>query len=86
MVKIWSDEMWVDYVYWQGMDKKTITRINMLMKDIERNGVNNGIGKPEFLKHIKLWSRRIDDTNRLIYNICDGKLELYACRGHYEDK
>ncbi|GHS84710.1 hypothetical protein FACS1894103_5600 [Campylobacterota bacterium] len=51
MDKVWSDEAWEDYIYWQGQDKKTLKRINLLLKDIERNGNNSGIGKPEPLKY-----------------------------------
>ena len=85
MIKLWTDDMWDDYLYWQGMDKRTLVKINKLIKDIERNNVNKGIGKPERLKHKKAWSREIDDYNRLVYDILDGKLVLYSCRGHYED-
>ena len=86
MIKIWSDEMWEGYLKWQGEDKKTLNKINQLVKDIERNGANKGIGKPERLKHKKAWSRHIDDKNRPVYDVIDGKLALYSCRGHYEDK
>ena len=51
MNKLWSDAAWEHYVYWQNQDKKTLKRINDLLKDIERNGVANGIGKPEKLKY-----------------------------------
>ena len=70
MNKIWSDEAWEDYLYWQLQDKKTLKRINLLIKDIERS-LNEGIGKPEQLKGNLhgFWSRRIDDKNRLIYRI-----------------
>lgn len=63
MNKLWSDRAWDDYLYWQMQDKKTLKKINELVKDIERNG------KPEPLKHRKAWSRRIDKENRLVYNI-----------------
>ena len=86
MTKMWSDEMWRDYLYWQKQDKKTLNKINELIKDIDRNGSNHGIGKPERLKHKKAWSREIDDKNRLTYDIVDNKLALYTCRGHYDDK
>ena len=71
MKKIWFEEAWEDYLYWQTQDKKTIKRINLLVKDIERNGLENGIGKPEPLKEnlSGFWSRRIDDVNRLVYRI-----------------
>ncbi|RRD95213.1 Txe/YoeB family addiction module toxin [Clostridiales bacterium COT073_COT-073] len=76
---------WNDYVYWQNQDKKTLKRINSLLQDIERNGYN-GIGKPEPLKGdlSGYWSRRIDDTNRLVYKILgEGIIEIYQCKGHY---
>ena len=68
MNKIWSDIAWDEYLYWQMMDKKTVKKINALIKDIERNGLSEGIGKPEPLKYRKAWSRRIDLEHRLIYN------------------
>ena len=69
MNKLWTDDGWADYLYWQSQDKKTLKRINELIKDIERNGALNGIGKPEALKYRKGFSRRIDETNRLVYAI-----------------
>ena len=84
MVKIWSDEAWEDYLYWQTQDKKTLRRINKLIQDIERHGTK-GIGKAEQLKHRKGYSRRIDDQHRLVFNIEDGQLHIVSCRGHYED-
>ena len=84
MKKIWFDEAWEDYIYWQNQDKKTIRRINSLIKDIERNKFG-GIGKPEPLKGDLngFWSRRIDDTNRLVYRINNDILEIVSCKGHY---
>ncbi|MCI9050524.1 MAG: Txe/YoeB family addiction module toxin [Lachnospiraceae bacterium] len=86
MKKIWFDEAWEDYTYWQIQDKKTLKRINMLLKDIERENFN-GIGKPEPLKGDMsgFWSRRIDDVNRLVYRIIDNVIEIVSCKGHYED-
>ena len=86
MTKIWSDEAWDAYLYWQGEDKKTLHRINQLIKDIERNG-NRGLGKPEPLKHRRqgYWSRRIDDANRLVYRITETHIEIVQCRSHYDD-
>ncbi len=66
MNKLWSDRGWDDYLYWQAQDKKTLKKINELIKDIERNGLLQGIGKPEPLKYRKAYSRRIDQANRLI--------------------
>ena len=86
MNKLWSDRAWDDYLYWQMQDKKTLKKINELVKDIERNGLAEGIGKQEPLKHRKAWSRRIDRENRLVYNIDDQKnLWIIACKGHYDD-
>jgi len=87
MQKLWTDDAWEDYLYWQSNDKKTIKRINQLIKDIERNG-NVGIGKPEPLKYdlSGWWSRQIDDTHRLIYCIEDDKIKISNCRTHYGDK
>lgn len=86
MNKLWSDRSWDDYLYWQTQDKKTLKKINELVKNIERNGVSEGIGKPEPLKYRKGWSRRIDEKNRLVYDV-DGKgnLLIASCRGHYEE-
>lgn len=86
MNKLWADRAWNDYLEWQTQDKKTLKRINDLIKDIERNGLSQGIGKPEPLKYRKAWSRRIDKSNRLIYDIDkDGNLWVIACKGHYEE-
>ena len=86
MNKLWSDRAWDDYLYWQQQDKKVVAKINELVKDIERNGLAKGTGKPEPLKYRKAWSRRINQENRLIYNIDEkGNLWIIACKGHYED-
>ena len=86
MKKIWSDKAWNDYLYWQTQDKKTLKRVNQLVKDIERNNFE-GIGKPEALKGdlSGFWSRRIDDANRLIYRINGESIDILSCKGHYED-
>ena len=77
---------WQDYLYWQMQDKRTIRRINQLIQDIERGG-NAGLGKPEALKgsYAGLFSRRIDETNRLVYQIDGDAVVVFQCRGHYED-
>ena len=86
MNKLWSDRAWDEYLYWQIQDKKTLKKINELVKDIERNGVANSTGKPEPLKYRKAWSRRIDHENRLVYNLDSiGNLLIISCKGHYED-
>lgn len=87
MIKVWDDEAWEDYVSWQSKDKKTLKRINALIKDIERNGCLTGIGKPESLKYdLQGWySRRIDEKNRLVYRIKEKHIEIAQCRNHYND-
>ena len=86
MIKLWHKTAWVDYEYWQIQDKKTLRKINALIKDIERNGYD-GIGKPEPLKSdlSGWWSVRIDETNRLVFQLFEDRIEIYACKGHYED-
>jgi len=87
MIKSWDDEAWEDYLYWQTQDKKTLKRINALLKDIERNGFV-GIGKPEPLTGnlSGYWSRRIDEYNRIVYRIKDDRIEIIQCGTHYRDK
>lgn len=82
-----TGDAWEDYLYWQGQDKRTLKRINDLIKDIMRNGYD-GIGKPEQLrgKYSGYWSRRIDEKNRLIYRICGEVIEIYSLRTHYGDR
>jgi len=86
MTKVWDDVAWDDYVYWQGQDRKTLKKINSLLKDIESNGSDRGIGKPEALKYEMsgYYSRRIDEENRLVYTVEDGMLKIIQCRTHYE--
>jgi toxin YoeB len=77
---------WEDYTYWQGQDKKTLKRINLLIEAARRDPFT-GIGKPEpLLGNLSgYWSRRIDEVNRLIYAVDDIDLDIIACRGHYDD-
>ena len=81
----WDEEAWNDYVWWQFEDRKTLKRINVLIKDIQSNG-NEGIGKPEPLRYefSGYWSRRINSRHRLIYQISDdGKTPwIISCRYH----
>ncbi|MDR2570618.1 MAG: Txe/YoeB family addiction module toxin [Oscillospiraceae bacterium] len=86
MIKLWHDDAWDDYLYWQTQDKKTLKRINKLLQDIDRNGYS-GIGKPEPLKHdlSGYWSVKIDEKNRIVYRIENGKLEIWQCGSHYRD-
>ncbi|MEJ2620621.1 MAG: Txe/YoeB family addiction module toxin [Candidatus Thiodiazotropha sp.] len=81
----WTGEAWSDYLYWQTQDKKTLKRINKIIKDTQRSPFE-GIGKPEPLKEnlAGFWSRRIDDTNRLVYVVDDNQLTIISCRYHYE--
>lgn len=80
----WTDEAWDSYIYWQGQDKKTLKRINKLINDVKRSPFE-GIGKPEPLKEnlTGFWSRRIDDTNRLVYVVDDHAVTIISCRYHY---
>lgn len=86
MKKVWFEEAWDDYEYWQAQDRKTLKKINSLLKDIERNGALDGTGDLEALKGnlSGLYSRRIDKENRLVYRIADGVLDIISCKGHYE--
>ena len=82
---IFAERAWEEYLYWQETDKKTLKRVNLLLKDIARNG-NDGLGKPEPLRYRDGWSRRIDDVNRLVYQLkADGSVEILQCKGHYDD-
>ncbi|WP_417499245.1 Txe/YoeB family addiction module toxin [Methylophaga sp.] len=80
----WTDEAWNSYLYWQTQDKKTLKRINKLIADVQRSPFE-GIGKPEALKEnlSGFWSRRIDDTNRLVYAVDDSAITIISCRYHY---
>lgn len=80
----WTDEAWSDYLYWQALDKKTLRRINRLISEIKRSPLE-GIGKPEALKEnlSGFWSRRIDDTNRLVYAVDAHAITIISYRYHY---
>ena len=81
---LWDENAWEEYCFWQLQDKKTLKRINMLIKDIQRDSFN-GIGKPEPLKEnlSGYWSRRIDDVNRIVYTVKDSAIIIISCKGHY---
>ncbi len=81
---VFLEDAWDDYLYWQTQDKKTLKRLNELIKDIQRNPFE-GIGKPEPLKFdfSGFWSRRINDKHRLIYQIKDDQIIITQCRYHY---
>jgi toxin YoeB len=87
MKKIWFDEAWEAYLYWQAQDKKTLRKINKLLQDIDRNGYD-GLGRPEPLRGdlSGCWSVEIDKKNRLVFRIRDGSLEIVQCGSHYGDK
>jgi toxin YoeB len=80
----WTPDAWKDYDYWQGQDKKTSKRINKITSATQRNPFE-GIGKPEPLKEnlSGFWSRRIDDSNRLVYVVDNNRLTIISCRYHY---
>lgn len=80
-----TEKAFEEYVSWQFQDKRNLKRINMLLRDIIRHPFE-GIGKPEALRENLggYWSRRIDETNRLVYLVRNGQIEVYQCRGHYE--
>ncbi len=80
----WTDDAWADYVYWQGQDKKTLKRINKLITDTKRSPFE-GIGKPEPLKEnlSGFWSRRVDESNRLVYAVNNSHITIISCRYHY---
>jgi len=87
MIKIFSDQAWDDYQDWLVKDKNGFKKINKLIKDIDING-NDGIGHPEPLKHdlSGLWSRHINEKDRLIYRIVNDSIEIVDCKSHYGDK
>ena len=81
----WTQAAWADYVQWQGQDRKTLRRINRLIVATVRSPFQ-GIGKPEALKEnlTGFWSRRIDETNRLVYAVDDTHITIISCRYHYQ--
>ena len=74
-----------DFVYWTRNNRKVLDKIHTLLEDIDRNGADKGIGKPELLKHQPGWSRRIDKENRLVYEIKDNYIAVLSCKGHYDE-
>jgi len=81
---VWAESAWEDYVWWQTQDRKILKRINALLQDVARNG-NEGIGKPEPLKHgfQGYWSRRITHEHRLVHKVVEDGIRVAACRYHY---
>ena len=84
MILSWAGNAWEDYLYWQQTDKRTLKRINRLLKDIKRQPLK-GLGDPEPLKHnwSDYWSRRIDREHRLVYKVTKGAITVVQCRYHY---
>ena len=87
MLITWTKEAWEDYLYWQKEDKKTLNKINDLIKSIDRNGYECE-GKPEALKGdwVGFYSVRIDKKNRLVFKIVEDTIEIFQCGSHYKDK
>ena len=87
MNKIFTDNGWTDYLYWQTEDRKMLKKINQLLNDISRNG-NEGLGKPEPLTGnlSGFWSRRINEKDHLIYKLDESNIYILACRYHYDNK
>ena len=83
---LWDERAWNEYLEWQNEDKKTLKKINAIIKDIQRN-LYIGIGKPEPLSGnlSSWWSRRIDSANRIVYREKDGVIVIASCKGHYDD-
>ena len=81
---IFSEHAWEDYLYWQKTDRKMVSRINKLIREIERTPFE-GVGKPEALKHALAgyWSRRIDDEHRLVYKVEGDSILIAQARFHY---
>ncbi len=87
MRKIWSDDAWDDYLYWQTQDKKMLMKINSLIKDIDRNGYKcKGKPEPLFGNLAGFWSVRINKKDRLVFRIIEDAIEIAQCRTHYWDK
>ena len=84
MIVSFAEQAWEDYLYWQGTDKKTLRRINDLIKEISRTPFD-GKGDPEPLRHnwSGYWSRRIDREHRIVYKVIDGEIVVAQCRYHY---
>lgn len=84
MKLLWAEEAWEDYLFWQENDKKLLSRINKLIKDISRHP-HNGLGDPEPLRHnwSGYWSRRINREHRIVYKVQDNTIFIAQCRYHY---
>ena len=84
MRKVWHEDAWEDYLFWQRQDAKTLKRINQLLQSIDRNGTSC-IGNPEPLRNnlSGWWSVRINQADRIVFRIIDDAIEILACKGHY---
>ena len=82
---LWDERAWAEYLGWQSEDKKTLKKINALLKDIQRSPYD-GIGKPEPLRGelAGWWSRRIDEADRIVYREDAGVIVIASCKGHYD--
>ena len=80
-----AEDAWEEYLYWQSHDKKMLKKINSLLKDIQREPFE-GEGKPEHLRGTVNWSRRINEKDRLVYEVSDEMIIVKQCKGHYDDK
>lgn len=85
MIKTWPELAWEDYLWWQAHDRKMLKRINQLIRDIERDPFS-GIGKPEPLRGnlAGMWSRRIDQSNRLVYEVSGDTLMLHSAKDRHD--
>lgn len=86
MGMLFEDEAFADFMFLMKNNRKSVEKINSLLQDIKRNGVANGIGHPEPLRHRPAWSRHIDHGNRLVYDTDEnGNIRIISCKGHYDD-
>ena len=86
MHNIFTERAWTEYLMWQNEDKKTLKKINSLLLDINRNGINSRIGKAEVLRSRRGYSKRIDEKNRLVYDFdSKGNVIIISCKGHYSE-
>ncbi|NTW96757.1 MAG: Txe/YoeB family addiction module toxin [Erysipelotrichaceae bacterium] len=76
---------WNEYLIWQTEDRKTLIKINRLIKSIMIDGALKGEGKPEILRYINGYSRRIDEQNRLVYQYTKTDIIILSCEGHYDE-
>lgn len=79
-----SEDAFEEYLYWQSHDKATLKKINKLLKSIQRTPFD-GEGKPEALKGFDAWSRRINEKDRLVYEVKEDYIVVLQCKGHYDD-